>query len=161
MRRMRQMIRIALVTCMLFPAVARAQVDTVASTASERQIQSIMNEQMRAANAHDTDRFMASYLHDASLVFVFNGVVYNGWDSLHAQQLKWWSDGKSGVVYSQRGPTEFTVLGPDAVVAMSPLQSRRTLANGEVSAGEFTVTAVWQKRPDGWKIVQGHESTVH
>jgi len=120
----------------------------------------MLDELMLAANAHDTDRFLAAYLHQPALVFVFNGVVTKGWDALEALQLKWWNNGKSDVVYTQRGSSEFTVLGPDAVVVTNPLGSRRTLPNGQASTGEFTVTMVWQKRPEGWRIVQAHESTV-
>lgn len=158
---MRRMLGVAVLACMLAPVIVCAQADAATSVAVRRQIEPLLHEQMLAVNAHDTDRFMAAYLHDASLVFVFNGTLYNGWDNLEAQQLKWWNNGKSDVVYSQRGPSEFTVLSPTIAVVMNPLESRRTLPNGETSMGEFAVTMVWQKRSNGWKIVQAHESTVH
>lgn len=147
---------------LLFPGVARAQTDSFHnSELVQRQIQPLLDEMMLAANAHDTNRFLATYLHQPALVFVFNGVVTKGWDSVQALQLKWWNNGKSDVTYSQRAPSEFTVLSPVVAVVTNPMASRRTLPSGEVSTGEFTVTMVWQKRAEGWRIVQVHESTVH
>jgi uncharacterized protein (TIGR02246 family) len=126
----------------------------------QHEIQPLLDSMMVAANAHDTDRFLAPYLHDSTLVFVFNGVVTVGFDNVRAMQLKWWNGGKSDVVYSQAAPTDFLVLAPDVVVVTSPLASRHTTTAGEVQTGEFAVTMVWQKQRQGWRIVRVHESTV-
>jgi uncharacterized protein (TIGR02246 family) len=160
---------IIMTTCLSIPLAARGQGKPASQAASqvlvvERQIQPLMDSMMVAANAHDTDRFLASYLHDSSLVLVFNGVITEGFDDVRALQLKWWNNGKSDVVYSQDGTAHFTVLDPDAAVVTTMMSSQRASANGTVvagSAGRFAVTAVWQKRPEGWRIVQTHESTAH
>jgi hypothetical protein len=54
---------------------------------AEQQILPLLNEQMVAANAHDTDGFLAMYVHDASLILAVNGQVIRGFDNLHEQQL--------------------------------------------------------------------------
>lgn len=149
---------LATLACVLTTTPANAQ--SGAST-PRQEIEPLLNEQMLAANAHDTDRFLALYLHKPSLVFVFNGTLILGWDDLRAQQLKWWNGGKSDVVYSEGGQSQFTVLSPEIVVVTTPLESRRTLPDGASATGKFAVTMVWQKRPEGWRIVQAHESTVH
>lgn len=59
------------------------------------QILPLLSEQLFAANAHDTDRFLATYVHSPELVFIANGQIIRGWDSLHDQQLKWWKNGKT------------------------------------------------------------------
>lgn len=150
---------------MLLSVDARAQTGSsqVAQSvqqAVERQIRPLLDEMMLAANAHDTNRFLATYLHQPTLVFVFNGDVTKGWDNVQALQLKWWNNGKSDVVYTESAPAEFTVLSPDAAVVVKPMTSRRTLPSGEVSTGNFAVTEVWQKRAEGWRVIQVHESTV-
>ncbi|HEY8309244.1 MAG TPA: nuclear transport factor 2 family protein, partial [Gemmatimonadaceae bacterium] len=117
-------------------------------------------EMMTAANAHDTDRFMGAYMRDPSFVFVINGTVMNGWDAVRAQQLKWWNNGRSDVVYSYVGEPEFTVLSSDAAVVTERMSARRTLANGQTTTGELAVTMMMQKRPEGWRAVQVHESTA-
>ena len=76
--------------------LARAQ----STSLTADQLLPLLNEQMLAANAHDTDRFLATYVHSPDLVFIANGQIIRGWDSLHEQQLKWWKDGKSDVVYA-------------------------------------------------------------
>ena len=148
----------AMISCVLLAGGARAQ--SVPSSPQQREIQPLLDQMMVAANAHDADRFLAAYLHDSTLVFVFNGVVTVGFDNVRALQLKWWNGGKSDVVYSHAGPTDFLVLAPDVIVATQPLASRRTTAAGEVQTGEFAVTMVWQKQRRGWRIVRVHESTV-
>ncbi|HKI95785.1 MAG TPA: hypothetical protein VJ992_10905, partial [Gemmatimonadales bacterium] len=89
--------------CVLGARVSAAQ----STPMPQQQIQHILDQQMAAANAHDTDRFLASYLHDSTLVMVFNGEITTGFDSVRALQLMWWKHGKSDVVYSRRGPVMF------------------------------------------------------
>ena len=143
------------------PKLGAAQSDSTSLALKvQREIEPLLAEMMTAANAHDTDRFMAAYLRDPSFVFVINGTVMNGWDAVRAQQLKWWNNGKSDVVYSYVGKPEFTVLSSDAAVVTERMSARRTLANGQTTTGELAVTMAMQKRPEGWRAVQVHESSV-
>ena len=150
----------------LLPTIARAQSrETHVSPSVQRevaqQIQPLLDEMTVAANAHDTDRFLATYLHNPDLVFVFNGDVIKGIDSVRTLQLQWWNNGKSDVVYVERAPAEITALTPDIAIVVQEMQSRRMLPRGKVSSGNFAVMDVWQKRPEGWRIIQVHESTAH
>jgi uncharacterized protein (TIGR02246 family) len=142
---------------MLFGGTAAAQ---SAAPSPQRQIQPLLDEMQVAANAHDTDRFLAAYLHDSTLVLVFNGVVTTGFDQVRSLQLKWWNNGRSDVVYRKLGPTGFRVLTPDIVLAIDTMASSRSDSTGTVHTGEFAVTMIWEKRPEGWRIVHAHESSV-
>jgi ketosteroid isomerase-like protein len=126
-----------------------------------QQITPLLAQQVQAANAHDTDRFLARYVHDSTFVLVFNAQVIHGFAAVRAQQLKWWNNGQSDVVYSERAPAEFTVVSPSVVLVIQELSSRRALPTGTTASGDFVATTVWQKRPDGWRVVQAHESTTH
>lgn len=150
---------LGVVTCigMLFMANALA---AGPPHSARQQIQRMLNEMLRLADAHDTGRFMAFYLHQPSLIYVNNGSVIHGWGNLRAQQLKWWKNGKSDVVYRTNGTTEFTVLAPGVIVATEPRASTRTGADGKSSHNEFVVSEIWKKLPEGWRIVYGHESTL-
>jgi len=53
------------------------------------------------------------------------------------------------------------VLSPEIVIATMILDSRRTMPDGEVRDGEFAITSVWQKNPEGWRVSYAHESTTH
>lgn len=137
-----------------------AHTQSARTSRQQQEIQPLLDAMMVAANDHDTDRFLAPYLHDSTLVFVFNGVETVGFENVRALQLKWWNGGKSDVVYSQAGPADFLVLAPDVVVVTNQLSSRRTTTAGELQSGGFAVTMVWQKQHNGWQIVRVHESTM-
>ncbi|MBU6199952.1 MAG: nuclear transport factor 2 family protein [Xanthomonadaceae bacterium] len=121
-------------------------------------IEPVMAKMFAAANAHDTDAFMAPYLRSQNFVFAINGEVIRGWDALHAQQLKWWNDGKSDARYTQNGSPQFLALGTDVELVTWPLAAHRTGPDGKAIEYNFVVTYVWQRLPQGWRIVQGHES---
>lgn len=148
-----------------FPAVAMICVGLLAGSVcaqpaslAEQAIHPLMAKMFQAANAHDTDAFMASMVRSPDLVFAINGEVIHGWDALHAQQLKWWHNGKSDARYTQNGSPEFMALGSDVEVVTWPLAAHRTLPDGKIGDYSFVVTYVWQRSPQGWRIVHGHES---
>ena len=114
-----------------------------------------------AANAHDVDRHVGFYAHDDSTILIFNGEPIIGWDAIRAKQREWWSDGKTDVVYTVQGKPEVRVLKSDLAVTTLLMASRRTGPDGAVREGRLAVSAVWQKRPDGWRVIYSHESTTH
>lgn len=137
------------------------QIHAAAPGASaQAQIEPIWDRMQAAANAHDTDRFMAVFLHEPGLVFIANGEVIRGWDALHAQQLKWWRNGTADAVYTEQGKTEFQPLAADLMLTTSRFTSQRTGPDGKPSTGAFTVTYLWKHLAQGWTILYGHESWV-
>lgn len=143
---------------MLIPAFLRAQSEPSGEPSVEQQILPLLSKQMVAANAHDTDGFLATYSHDASLIFAVNGEVIRGFDKLHEQQLKWWNNGKSDVVYTEPAPPELIRLGAETELVTQQLASHRTLPDGKPSDGRFAITSIWQRRPEGWRVIYCHES---
>lgn len=135
---------------------ARAQSKSPAAD----QIFPLLTEQLVAANAHDTDRFLATYLHSPELIFVANGQIFRGWDNLRDQQLKWWKNGKSDVVYTQQLQPEVTVLDSQTVLVTQQVTSHRTLPDGKPSEGTAVITTIWRLLPVGWRVTYGHESLV-
>lgn len=152
---------VGIVGTLLAASLASAQSPAPRAVAAERAIRPLLAEQMQAANAHDTDRFLAHYARDSALVLVFNTDVIRGYAAIRAQQLRWWNNGKSDVAYSEREPALFTVVTPDVVVVTQQLQSRRTLPSGATASGDFVASSVWQHAAGGWRIVAAHESTAH
>ncbi len=151
---MKSRISATLFLLVLITSSALAQSEGIA----EREILPLLHEQMVAANAHDTDRFLANYLHDRALVFVINGHVIRGFDSLREQQLKWWSGGKSDAVYTEQGAPQFLELGNKTVLVTEQLASRRTMPDGKQSEWNFAVTSIWRRLPAGWRVIYAHES---
>ena len=125
---------------------------------AEQAIRPQMAKMFQAANAHDTDAFMAAMVRSPNLVFAINGEVIKGWDALHAQQSKWWNHGKSDAKYVQNGTPTFMALGPDVEVVTWPLVGSGTAHSGKGTTSDFVVTYIWRHMPQGWRIVYGHES---
>jgi ketosteroid isomerase-like protein len=143
-----------LLVCLLAVTVAQAQ----SEPSAELRILPLLREQMVAANAHDTDRFLTSFFHDASLIFVINGEVIRGFDNLHERQLKWWNYGKSDATYTEQTPPDFVSLNSKTVLVTQQLASRRTMPDGKPSEGKFVVTTIWRRLPAGWRVIYCHES---
>jgi ketosteroid isomerase-like protein len=150
---MRQWLAVSALASLLSAPIAAAQ-------SPQSAIAPMMDELMAAANAHDTDRYLAPFLHDSSLVFIVNTLVINGYPTLHDLQWKAWNSPKTDATYSRRAPDRYEVLTPTLVLSTSLLGSSRTAPTGETKKTEMVVTMLWQLRSDGWRIVQTHESTA-
>jgi ketosteroid isomerase-like protein len=112
-----------------------------------------------SANAHDTDRHMASYAKESSLTFVFNGEIVRGWDRLRELQRQWWSDGKVKGSYSYAGSPIFEALGDDAGLTTFLIAARKDAVDGSFVEKTLAYSALWRKLPEGWRITFAHESS--
>jgi ketosteroid isomerase-like protein len=124
-----------------------------------KEITPLFLEMAAAANAHDTDRHLASYVRSADLVFVMNDEAIHGIDSLRIRQRQWWQNGKSDVVYNVVGTPEYRMPAPGLVVQTYFLKGTRTIA-GETRTSSFGITSLWQKRSEGWRIIYAQEAMV-
>ena len=144
----------------LFTLVAAGGARAQLAPSAEAQIAPLLDSQVVAANAHDTDRFLQTFVHDSTLVQVFNGEVTLGYPAVRALQLRWWQNGRSDVVYRRAAPPSFLVLDAGAVVVTELLTAERTAADGQVARRTIAVTMVWQKRAEGWRVAYQHESSA-
>ena len=134
------------------------------STGPERaraEVAPLLAQMAAAANAHDVEKHVGFYAHDPSLILIFDGEAIVGWEAVRDKQRQWWKDGKTDVVYTLQGKPDFRVPAPGLVVTTIFMKSRRTLPGGEPKEGVLAVSALWQKRPEGWRIIYSHESTSH
>jgi hypothetical protein len=58
------------------------------------------------------------------------------------------------------GKPTFLEPAPGLVVTTILLKSRRAMPDGQISKGEFAISSLWQKRPEGWRVIYSHESTT-
>jgi uncharacterized protein (TIGR02246 family) len=130
------------------------------SNAASAEVAPLLAEMGAAANAHDVDRHVGFYAHDGSVVFIFNGEPTIGWEAIREKQREVWRNGTSDVVYTMQGKPTFLEPAPGLVVTTIFLRSRRTMPDGQISDGEFAVSSLWQKRPEGWRVIYSHESTT-
>jgi hypothetical protein len=75
-------------------------------------------------------------------------------------QREVWKNGKSDVVYTMQGKPSIIEPAAGLVVATIFMKSRRTMPNGQISEGAFAISSLWQKRPEGWRVICSHESTT-
>ncbi|MGA8038097.1 MAG: nuclear transport factor 2 family protein [Candidatus Acidiferrales bacterium] len=142
----------------LFAAVVSARSKP---TSPEAELRPLIDQLEVFANAHDVDKFMAFYARDPNLIAAFNGTEIRGFEELCRQQAKWWNEGKTDVVYTRRAEPQFTPLAGGGEVVTLFEQSRRTLADGTIANNVAAISLVWEKLPEGWRIVYSHESTEH
>ena len=112
-----------------------------------------------AANAHDVERHVGYYAHIPDVTLIVDGEPLVGWETIRDKQKEWWNNGKTDVVYQIQGAPEVRELAPNVVVTTLLMKAHRTLPSGEIKEGRFAVSAIWQKRPEGWKVVYSHESS--
>jgi hypothetical protein len=90
-----------------------------------------------------------------------NGEPFVGWEAIRDRQRESWNNGKTDVTYEPQGAPEVRLLAANTVLTTLLLKAHRTLPSGEISEAHFAVSALWQKRSEGWRVIYSHESSTH
>ena len=125
-----------------------------------KQVAALIAELLASANAHDTDRHCAVYARDAALIFIVNGEVIRGWDAYRERQRQWWDNGRATGLYEYRGEPAYEALGDDLGLTTAVIVARAELPDGQIRQRELVASALWKRRPEGWRIVYAHESST-
>lgn len=128
-----------------------------APRSAEVQIRTAIADMNRAAVALDADRFMAWYWNSPALAITFDGETMRGWRPILDQQRLWWSDKTAAISFVEKRPPEITVQGGDVATT---IQWMSVKSAKDAKPADLTITSVWKKRPEGWRIVLAHESLV-
>jgi uncharacterized protein (TIGR02246 family) len=118
-------------------------------------INAVLKAQQAAWNRGDVDAFLVGYWQSPELTFSGSNGVSRGWDGVLARYKKNYPD-RAAMGELDFSDLEFRFLGPDAALVLGKWHLKRETA-GDIG-GVFTL--VWQKFPDGWKIIHDHTSTV-
>ena len=102
----------------------------------------------------DVDAFLQGYWHSPELTFSGSRGVARGWDGVLARYRKNYPD-RDAMGQLDFSNLEFRFLGPDAALVLGKWHLKRE--KDEVG-GVFTL--VWQRFPDGWRIIHDHTSAV-
>lgn len=122
--------------------------------ADRQAIQSVLSAQQAAWNRGDVDAFLVGYWHSPELTFSGTNGVSRGWDGVLARYKKNYPD-RAAMGELNFSDLEFHFLGADAALVLGKWHLKRE--KGDIG-GVFTL--VWQKFPEGWKIIHDHTSTV-
>jgi ketosteroid isomerase-like protein len=117
-------------------------------------IQEVLKAQQAAWNRSDVDAFVVGYWQSPELTFSGSSGVSRGWDGVRARYKRNYPD-RAAMGELSFSELEFRFLGPDAALVLGKWHLKRE--KGDVG-GVFTL--VWQRFPEGWKIIHDHTSAV-
>src|SRR5215470_6950688 len=117
-------------------------------------IRTVLNAQQAAWNRGDVDAFLVGYWQSPELTFSGSTGVSRGWDGVRDRYKKNYPD-RAAMGELDFSELEFRFLGKDAALVLGKWHLKREM--GDIG-GVFSL--VWQKFPEGWKIIHDHTSTV-
>jgi uncharacterized protein (TIGR02246 family) len=136
-------------------AQGRPSPHAAAERAADREaISAVLQAQQSAWNRANVDAFLQGYWHSPELTFSGSSGVARGWDGVLARFKKNYPD-RAAMGQLDFSDLEFRFLGPDAALVLGKWHLQR---EKDELGGVFTL--VWQRFPDGWKIVHDHTSAM-
>jgi uncharacterized protein (TIGR02246 family) len=125
-----------------------------AHDADRNAINAVLKAQQAAWNRGDVDAFLTGYWQSPELTFSGSNGVSRGWDGVVARYKKNYPN-REAMGELDFSDLEFRFLGPEAALVLGKWHLKREM--GDIG-GVFSL--VWQKFPEGWKIIHDHTSTV-
>jgi len=118
------------------------------------EVKAVWDAQAAAWNRGDLEAFMAGYWKSPDLVFFTNSMETRGWQqTLDRYRASYQGEGRQmGTLDFPQ--LEFKPVGSDSVLARGRWRLR--MPDGKEATGMTSV--VFQKMPDGWRIVHDHSS---
>src|ERR1700730_9744877 len=120
--------------------------------ADRRAIQAVLAAQQDAWNRGDIDAFLVGYWHSPELTFSGSSGISRGWDSVLARYKKNYPD-RAAMGQLDFSNLEFRFLCRDAALVLGDWHLTR---EKDDLRGVFSL--VWQRFPDGWRIIHDHTS---
>jgi uncharacterized protein (TIGR02246 family) len=117
-------------------------------------IMKVLKNQQVNWNAGDVDAFLDGYWHSPDLTFSGTNGMARGWDAVRARYKKNYAD-RGAMGQLDFSALEFRFLGADAALVLGHWNLTRAKAD---IGGVFTL--VWQRFPEGWRIIHDHTSAV-
>jgi uncharacterized protein (TIGR02246 family) len=117
-------------------------------------IEAVLSAQQRAWNDGDVDAFLEGYWHSDELTFSGSSGVARGFNAVRERYQKSYPDRQAMGKLDFSG-LEIRVLGLDAALVLG--RWHLTREKGDVG-GVFSL--VFQRFPEGWRIIHDHTSVV-
>jgi ketosteroid isomerase-like protein len=141
---------VAIVALMIAGCATTAQFAPADRTA----ITAVLDSQRTAWNRGDLAAYMDGYARTPALVFTSGGNIRHGWqEAFDHYQARY------GVDHSGMGTLAFTILSIDPVGADGAIVLGKWNLTGTEQAGGGVFSVVFERRPEGWRIVHDHTST--
>lgn len=150
-----RLILFALAAIMLSLGIYSRSLANVAPQDRDRAaIMQVLTNQQDNWNKGDVDAFLEGYWHSPDLTFSGSSGTARGWDAVRARYKRTYAD-RDAMGHVEFSGLEFHFLGPDAALVLGNWHLTR--AKGDIG-GVFSL--VWQRFPEGWKIIHDHTSAV-
>lgn len=117
-------------------------------------ITAVLDAQQAAWNRGDVDAFMEGYWKSPELSFSGANGITKGWSAVLAHYKERYTD-RAAMGQLDFSGLEFRFLGPDAALVLGHWHLKRE--KGDVG-GVFSL--VWQRFPEGWRIIHDHTSAA-
>jgi ketosteroid isomerase-like protein len=114
----------------------------------------VLTDQQNNWNKGDVDAFLEGYWHSPEVTFSGASGIVRGWDAVRARYKKSYAD-REAMGQLEFSGLEFRFLGVDAALVLGRWHLTRN--KGDIG-GVFSL--VWQRFPEGWKIIHDHTSAV-
>jgi uncharacterized protein (TIGR02246 family) len=121
-------------------------------------IRSVLSAQQTSWNRGDVDAFLVGYWHSPELTFSGSSGVARGWGGVMARYKKNYPD-QAAMGQLEFSELEFRFLGPDAALVLGRWHLKRKQDDATAETGGV-FSLVWQRFPEGWKIIHDHTSVV-
>ena len=144
----------ALAFVLLLGACASSGTTTTASQDVPQHLVQLMHESAAAWNRADLTGFLATYADDPQTAFMGQTVTL-GLDSIRARYVRsYFRDGKPRDQLSF-DELQTRMLGPNHAL----MRGRCILTNPADNSKTYCrYTLIWEKRPEGWRIIHDHSS---
>jgi beta-aspartyl-peptidase (threonine type) len=134
-----------------FVTLQKTRANTSASQEADKDaISKLLSQQQDAWNRGDVDAFMQAYWNSPDLTFSGSSGISRGYDGVLARYKKAYPD-RAAMGQLDFSELEFHFLGPDAVLMLGKFHLKR-----EKDEPRGTFSLVWQRFPEGWRIVHDH-----
>src|SRR6202040_2361522 len=137
--------------CLLTPS-AKSGDEPSGRQADRSAIRAVLDAQQQAWNRGDIDAFLTGYWHSPDLTFSGSNGIFRGWDAVMARYKKNYPD-RSAMGTLDFSNLEFRPLGTDAALVLGHWHLKR---EKDEIGGVFTL--VFQRFPEGWRIIHDHTS---
>ncbi len=117
-------------------------------------ITGVLAQQKAAWNRNDLAAYMEGYAHTPALVFTSGAKVRHGWQEAFDSYQQRYGKDPSGM-----GKLDFAITSIDAVGSDGAVVLGTWKLDGP-NAGSGVFTLVFERRPEGWRIIHDHTSAT-
>jgi beta-aspartyl-peptidase (threonine type) len=128
----------------------------LANLAEKDAVRQVLEKQAEAWNRGDLEGFMAGYWHSPELTTSGKEGWRRGWDTALAHYREQYQDDPQGMGHLTFSDLDVELLGTDAALVRG---NWKVEWNAKKPAGGY-FTLVLMKKPEGWRIVHDHTSSV-